>query len=158
MGLEKFAASVVDCTVCSILEVAGSLAGSEALKKELEVNSTSIRNPFAQHLGNSGQTYWSHLLFTVHISVRLAVSAFLFVLHGILPIIPIPRQFNLEAVASFLLQKNHAIETLKQAILSLTTTEIERLPNLSRTKSSGCNDDSPFAQRPLGKRYVDAHR
>jgi hypothetical protein len=70
-------------------------------------------NPFTQHTQKQGITYIEHLYFAVSIACRLLSSVIAFAVHAIFPFIDIDATLDLEATASFLLERNHWIESAK---------------------------------------------
>jgi len=58
---------------------------------------------------HAGKTYLQHLMFTLKISCRLFTSSMIFIVHGLLPFISMPRKLNLEETISFLNNKNEEI-------------------------------------------------
>jgi hypothetical protein len=59
------------------------------------------------------QTWWSHCKFTTKIAIRLFFTCFMFIIHGILPFLSIPKWLNLEDSALFLLEENKELEERK---------------------------------------------
>ena len=68
-------------------------------------------NAFTEHPQHQGVTYVEHWNFAMGIAWRLLASVLAFALHAALPMITIERRFDLEATSSFLLKRNHFIET-----------------------------------------------
>ena len=70
-----------------------------------------IYNLFTKHPRENGHgSYFSHFLFSFSIGARLAVSSLFFLLHSILPFIPVPKLLNLEKTTEFLIEKNSETE------------------------------------------------
>jgi hypothetical protein len=68
-------------------------------------------NLFNRHPKESGfGGYFSHMKFAICISVRLAASAFVFLVHSAFPFVPVPRILNLETTALFLIDKNNELD------------------------------------------------
>jgi hypothetical protein len=65
---------------------------------------------FTKHPHEQGITYFEHWRFAMGIAWRLLSSVLAFALHAVLPFISIERQFDLEATAGFLLERNDFIE------------------------------------------------
>ena len=59
---------------------------------------------------HAGKSYLQHLIFTFKISCRLFVSSMVFIVHGLLPFIDIPKKLNLADTIDFLNDKNKEIE------------------------------------------------
>lgn len=66
---------------------------------------------FTRHPYKQGITYVGHWFFAMGIAARLLASVLAFVLHAMLPFIPIERRLDLEATSAFLLERNHFIQT-----------------------------------------------
>jgi hypothetical protein len=49
------------------------------------------------HLRENNETYFSHLKFAGWVGLSLILRGVIFLVHGILPIIRVPKIFNLEA-------------------------------------------------------------
>lgn len=64
---------------------------------------------FTKHPNENGKTWCEHAVFAVSISWKLAKSSFYFLLHGIMPFIPMPEYYNLESMSAYLLDKNGKI-------------------------------------------------
>ena len=50
-----------------------------------------------KHLRENNETYFSHLMFAVSVGLSLISRGVLFIVHGLIPIIRIPRSLNLMA-------------------------------------------------------------
>ena len=50
------------------------------------------------HLAKNNETYFSHMLFALKVSIHLSVSSTFFLVHSILPFVKIPNMFNLAAM------------------------------------------------------------
>ena len=48
-----------------------------------------------KHLKENNETYLSHLKFAWTAACHMIISSCFFLIHGLLPLIPIPKQFNL---------------------------------------------------------------
>ncbi len=72
-----------------------------------------MMNPFASHPRKQGVTYLEHWCFAMGIAYRLLTSVVAFVLHAMLPCIPIEPRLDLEATASYLRERNRWIETAR---------------------------------------------
>jgi hypothetical protein len=48
-----------------------------------------------KHLKENNETYLSHLKFAWTAAFHMIISSCFFLIHGLLPLIPIPKQFNL---------------------------------------------------------------
>ena len=77
-------------------------------------------NPFTTHTQQQGVTYWEHWGFAMGIAYHLFISVWAFALHAVLPFISIEPEFDLEATAAFLEDRNHWIETAKDRRQDLT--------------------------------------
>ncbi len=62
-----------------------------------------------KHLKERKISYISHGLFALTIAMRLAASSVAFVVHAILPFVPIPEQLNLEATGLYLFEKDNSL-------------------------------------------------
>tara|TARA_B100000029_G_C16730516_1_gene650547 strand:- start:214 stop:426 length:213 start_codon:yes stop_codon:yes gene_type:complete len=63
---------------------------------------------FTKHPKENGHSgYFSHLLFSFSIGVRLMASSVFFLLHSVFPFVPVPKFLNLEKTTQFLIIKNH---------------------------------------------------
>ncbi len=65
------------------------------------------------HLKENNETYLSHLKFAATIGLSLMLRAVVFVLHGIFPMIPVPRKLNLEETMIKLTEWNAYAESRK---------------------------------------------
>ena len=66
-----------------------------------------MKNPFTQHPNECSDESWGqHCQFALSVSIRLTITAIIFVIHGIFPFIRIPRWLNLEESIRFLKRKN----------------------------------------------------
>ena len=66
-----------------------------------------------KHLKENNETYLSHLKFAATIGLSLMLRGVVFVLHGILPIISVPRELNLEETTAKLANWNAHAEARK---------------------------------------------
>jgi len=64
------------------------------------------RNPFTAHPKIYGESYTQHGWFALAIGAHLALSATCFLAHAVLPMVPIPRRYNLTAMVSYLKMKS----------------------------------------------------
>mgnify|MGYP003121164019 CR=1 FL=1 len=64
---------------------------------------------FTKHPNENGKTWSEHACFALSVSFKLACSSFYFMLHGIMPFIPMPEYYNLESMSSYLLNKNDEV-------------------------------------------------
>ena len=75
-----------------------------------------MHNPFTKHpRENTNETWWRHCKFAVGVGIRLFFTSLIFIVHGILPFLLIPRWLNLEDSISFLNKENSNRETKKQS-------------------------------------------
>ena len=58
------------------------------------------------HLKENNETYFSHLKFASCVGLSLVGRGIIFIVHGLLPIIRIPKIFNLEATGKKLIEWN----------------------------------------------------
>ena len=66
-----------------------------------------MHNPFTKHpRDNNMGNYWQHCKSACGIGIRLYITAFIFIIHGIFPFIKIPKWVNLTDSASYLLKEN----------------------------------------------------
>ena len=65
---------------------------------------------FTEHPHEQGITYFEHWRFAMGIAWRLLSSVVAFALHAVLPFTSIEPQYDLEATAGFLLERNDFIE------------------------------------------------
>ena len=64
-------------------------------------------NLFTKHpRENADETWWKHCKFACGIGLRLYLTSFIFIIHGIFPFIKIPKWVNLTDSALYLLQEN----------------------------------------------------
>ena len=66
-----------------------------------------------KHTAQSGQTYFQHLVFAVEIGLVMLLSACFFIMHGIVPWIPVPSKLNLHEMSMLLLDKDLYLENRK---------------------------------------------
>ena len=66
-----------------------------------------------KHLKENNETYLSHMKFATTIGLSLMLRAAVFVLHGILPVIPVPQSLNLEATMNKMAEWNAYAEARK---------------------------------------------
>jgi len=66
-----------------------------------------------KHLKENNETYVSHLRFAVTIGLSLMLRAVVFVLHGIFPMIPVPRSLNLEETMTRVVEWNAHAQSRK---------------------------------------------
>jgi len=69
-----------------------------------------IKRLFCKHPSESGKTWLQHAVFAICISIKLSVSSTFFFLHAVLPFIPMPDSYNLQAMSDYLLKKNEEID------------------------------------------------
>ena len=62
-----------------------------------------------KHLKERQVSYLDHARFALTIAARLAVSSIAFLIHAILPLIPIPESLNLEATGLYLFEKDNSL-------------------------------------------------
>lgn len=67
-----------------------------------------IKNMFVEHPNENGKTWGQHAKFAVGIACKMMNSSCFFLLHGLMPFIPIPTFYNLESMSAYLLEKNNA--------------------------------------------------
>ena len=60
---------------------------------------------FLNHLKENNVSYLQHLRFAAGVSVRLFASSAYFIVHALLPFVPIPYWFNLESTALYLFER-----------------------------------------------------
>ena len=65
-----------------------------------------IKELFVEHPNENGKTWWQHASFALSIAIKMAKSSLYFVLHGLMPFIPMPDHYNLESMSAYLLDKN----------------------------------------------------
>lgn len=62
-----------------------------------------------KHLKERQVSYLNHARFALTISARLAISSIAFLVHAILPFVPIPAWLNLEATGLYLFEKDNSL-------------------------------------------------
>ena len=62
-----------------------------------------------KHLKERNVSYMTHARFALGIGLRLACSSVIFILHAVLPIIPIPYALNLESTGLYLFEKDNSL-------------------------------------------------
>ena len=72
-----------------------------------------IEKLFCRHPNENGKSWLQHMLFAVGISTKLSLSSFFFLLHGFVPFIPTPTSYNLEAMISYLTERNSKAQLKK---------------------------------------------
>jgi hypothetical protein len=77
-----------------------------------------MMNPFINHPRKQGITYLEHWCFAMGIAYRLLVSVVAFVLHAMLPSIPIEPRLDLEATTGYLQERNRWIEAARNTAQS----------------------------------------
>ena len=55
-----------------------------------------------KHLCEQNETYFSHLKFAVVLSIGFGLRSFLFLVHAMLPCIPVPKLFNVDCTIKWL--------------------------------------------------------
>lgn len=60
-----------------------------------------------QHLKINRETYFSHMFFACTVGFSLGLTGLMFLIHSLLPWIPIPKSLNLEETAQKLQEWNH---------------------------------------------------
>lgn len=68
-------------------------------------------NALTRHPCRQGLTYFEHLVFAMGIAWRLSSSVTVFALHALLPFISIQPRLDLEATSTFLMERNHFVES-----------------------------------------------
>ena len=64
-------------------------------------------NLFTKHpRENADETWWKHCKFACGIGLRLYLTSFIFIIHGVFPFIKIPKWVNLTDSANYLLNEN----------------------------------------------------
>tara|TARA_Y100000401_G_C8257359_1_gene191449 strand:+ start:351 stop:566 length:216 start_codon:yes stop_codon:yes gene_type:complete len=67
-----------------------------------------MNNLFTKHAKENGHSgYFSHMWFALTIGCRLLVTSGFFMLHALLPFVPMPNSLSLEKTTQFLIVKNH---------------------------------------------------
>jgi hypothetical protein len=51
-----------------------------------------------KHLKNNNETYVRHLIFAAKVGINFIACGIFFIIHGIIPFIPIPKLFNFETM------------------------------------------------------------
>lgn len=64
---------------------------------------------FTKHPSENGKTWCQHARFAFSIAIKMAKSSFYFMLHGLMPFIPMPDYYNLESMSAYLLDKNDKV-------------------------------------------------
>ena len=72
-------------------------------------------NPFTAHPQQQGINYIEHWSFAMGIAWHLMISMVAFVLHAMLPFIPIAPRHDLEMTSAYLMERNQWIETSKSS-------------------------------------------
>jgi hypothetical protein len=62
-----------------------------------------------KHLKLRNKTYTQHARFACAIGIRLLATSIVFLVHGILPFIPIPEVLNLEETSLYLFEKDNSL-------------------------------------------------
>lgn len=81
-------------------------------------------NPFITHPQQQGISYVDHWIFAMGIAYRLLTSVVAFMLHAVLPFIPIAPRHDLEATTAYLMERNQWIESAKEP----STTTSNQIP------------------------------
>jgi len=63
----------------------------------------SVR-PVPNHLRHANMSYLGHLYFAGSVSVFFIVAGLFFLVHGILPVVPIPTRLNLDSSFKFVMK------------------------------------------------------
>jgi hypothetical protein len=50
------------------------------------------------HLSDNNETYLSHLLFAGTAGIHFTVAGVMFLVHAVLPFVPVPTRFNIEGM------------------------------------------------------------
>jgi hypothetical protein len=66
------------------------------------------------HTEEAGQTYSQHLVFAVGAGFSMLLSACFFIVHGVVPWVPVPSRYNLLEMSVLLLNKNKDLKSRKQ--------------------------------------------
>lgn len=61
-----------------------------------------MKNLFTKHPNSVGETYWQHLKIALKGTVRLGISAIIFLVHAIFPFIPVPKPYDLVSLSDWL--------------------------------------------------------
>ena len=67
-----------------------------------------------KHLKDNGETYFTHLKFAWGVGLSLAARGFVFMLHGLIPAITIPKSVNLEETGKKITEWNEHAESRVQ--------------------------------------------
>lgn len=67
-----------------------------------------------KHLKEKKVSYIWHLIFAAKVAARLCLSAIMFLVHGICPLIFIPRILNLDSLANDLFRWSDQLENKKR--------------------------------------------
>ena len=54
------------------------------------------------HLADNDETYWNHLKFAGGIGIRMVYTGLVFLVHGIIPAIPVPISLNINETLQFM--------------------------------------------------------
>ena len=68
-----------------------------------------------KHLRENNETYLSHMKFTGWVGLSLTLRGILFLLHGLFPMVEMPKKFNLESTVEKLSEWN---EYAKERMIS----------------------------------------
>jgi hypothetical protein len=82
--------------------------------KDTVLSKSPKMNPFTTHPQQQGITYLEHLSFAMGTAYRLFHAAVAFAVHALFPFISIEPEFDLEATAAFIKERNEWIETAKE--------------------------------------------
>jgi len=67
-----------------------------------------MNNLFTKHPKENGHPgFFSHLVFSGSIALRMAIATCVFTVHAIFPFIPMPKFLSLEMTIQYLIKKNH---------------------------------------------------
>ena len=72
-----------------------------------------IKQLFIEHPNENGKTWGQHAKFAIGIACKMMKSSSFFLLHGLMPFMPIPTFYNLESMSEYLLEKNNASNVQK---------------------------------------------
>jgi len=64
------------------------------------------------------ESWTDHFVFTFKVAIRFSLSAFMFIIHGICPLIPIPNSLNLRAIGNWANKTNFKRTTVGNRNLS----------------------------------------
>ena len=67
-----------------------------------------------KHLKENNHTYYSHFKFAISIFFGLAYRSLFFLVHGLMPNVPIPENFNLTKTSKWLESLNETAEKQKK--------------------------------------------